>query len=142
MKSPESVVGYRPAKKATLGDVIDELDRRYAKRIAADAVADKLKNEENLVRDYLMGLTAEQDLNGAKGTSGASIAIIDTEVPQLKDWKVFFDFAKRKGNDDLLQASVSSPAWRERLKAGKSVPGVESFVRRSLRLNPSRKGRS
>ena len=66
MKSPESVVGYRPAKKATLGDVIDELDRRYAKRIAADAVADKLKNEENLVRDYLMGLAAEQDLICAK----------------------------------------------------------------------------
>lgn len=139
MKRDESVVGYQPPKKATLGEIIDELDRRYAARVAADAIAEKAKAEENAVREYLMGLTTEQDIDGARGrTSGASVSITRTLVPVLKDWPTFFAFAKRKGNEDLFQNSVSSPAWRERLKDGKPVPGVEPFERVALRLNPSR----
>jgi hypothetical protein len=130
----ELVTGYRPAKGTTLGEIIDELGRRYLKRKDADAAAEKLKKQEDVVREYLLALAHDQDINGARG-SIASVAVSTADVPTVEDWDAFFAFCKKKGNDDLLQRSVSSPAWRERIKDKKAVPGTGTFQRTTLRLN-------
>jgi hypothetical protein len=131
-------VVYRPKKGETLGQTIDELARRYELRKQAERAMAALKKEEDAVREFLINSCALSDLNGARGKA-ASVAVVRTNVPVLKDWMAFFSFAKKKGNEDLLQREVSSPAWRERMSAGQQVPGVEKFERISLRLNPFKK---
>ena len=102
-----------------------------------DAIAAKLApiaKEEAALRDHMLEQFKKEELNGARG-SGKSLSITKINVPVLKDWKKFFKFASRKGNRDLLPRSVSTTAWRERVEAGKQVPGVEMFTKIGLRVN-------
>lgn len=103
----------------------------------ADAISIKLapiNKEEAALREHMIEAFKKDQLQGARG-SGRSLSVISVAVPVLKDWKKFFRFASKKGNDDLLPRSVSSTAWRERVDNGKFVPGVESFTRVGLRVN-------
>jgi hypothetical protein len=102
-----------------------------------DAITIKLApiaKEEAALREHMIEAFKKDELNGVRG-SGRSLSITNVAVPVLKDWKKFFKFAMRKGNDDLLPHSVSSTAWRERMEAGKAVPGVDTFNRIGLRVN-------
>lgn len=95
--------------------------------------------EEAALREHMIAAFKKDQLKGAKG-SGRSLSIVTQVVPNLTDWPSFFKFASRKGNDDLLQRSVKTDAWRERVDAGKEVPGVTSFTRVGLRVDRVRGG--
>lgn len=92
-----------------------------------------IEQEEIALREHILGTFKKSQLDGAKG-SGVSLAIVKQTVPTVKDHDAFLAFAVKKANWDLLPRSVSSPAWRERLEAGKRVPGIEPFDRVSLRV--------
>lgn len=103
----------------------------------AEELAAKLKpltSEESALREHMIAQFKKDELKGAKG-SGRSLSIVKQVVPNLIDWKKFIAFARRPGNDDLLQHSVKTDAWRERVEAGKEVPGVTTFTRMSLRVD-------
>lgn len=89
---------------------------------------------EALMREHLLVSFNKAELNGARG-HGLVCAISKSTVPNLKDWKKFLRYAMKPGNDDLLQRSVNTPAWRERSNAEKAVPGVEPFNRVVLRVS-------
>lgn len=109
----------------------------------AEALALKIKplaEEEAALRDHMIRTFKKDELSGVKG-SGRSLSIFNVPVPVLKDWRKFFRFASKKGNDDLLNRSVNSEAWRARVDAGKSVPGVETFNRVGLRVTRIKGGK-
>jgi hypothetical protein len=92
-----------------------------------------LAEEEAQLRDYLLETFKKAELDGLK-SNGLQFSIVTSRVPSLADWDKFWAFAKLKGNEDLLQRAVKADAWRERLNAGKAVPGVEAFDRVGLRV--------
>lgn len=126
-KFPKTV-GECLAKLAKLQNTVDKINLKLA----------PLEKEESALREHMIQNFKKDKLDGARG-SGRSLSITSTEVPVLKDWKKFFRFASKKGNDDLLARSVHSTAWRERVEAGRAVPGVESFTRVGLRVNRIKK---
>ena len=120
-------VGACLARLAALGRQIEKAEARLK----------PLADEEAALREHMIGAFAKTDLNGARG-SGISVAVVTSAKPRVGDWDAFLRFAKRRGNDDLLQHSVSTPAWRERVEAGVAVPGVEAFHHVSLRVTRER----
>ena len=98
-------------------------------------VADELA----ALREYLLETLKKAELDGLT-TSGLRFSVVTTSVPTMADFKAFMTFAAKKKNWDLLQKSVNSPAWRERLAAGVQVPGVTTFDRVGLRITKVRGG--
>lgn len=122
-KFPKTI-GACLARLAKLQDMQDDINMKLA----------PIAKEENALREHMIEAFKKDELNGVRG-SGRSLSITNVAVPVLKDWKKFFRFAMKKGNDDLLPHSVSSTAWRERMEAGRAVPGVDTFNRIGLRVN-------
>jgi hypothetical protein len=60
------------------------------------------------------------------------VSIVEREVPSVTDWQALYKSIIESNAFDLLQRRVSSTAWRARLEAGETVPGVETAVVRSL----------
>lgn len=117
----------------TIGGCLKLLAANLRKQDALTAKLQPLADEEKKLREHMITSFKKTELRGANG-SGLSTTILETPVPVLKDWKKFLAFCKRKGNDDLLKSSVATKAWRERIDAGKKVPGVEVFNAVSLRV--------
>lgn len=109
---------------AALRKKSDELGARLA----------PVEAEEAALREHLLTAFKKSQLEGARG-SGVALSVSKTPCPSMEDWAAFLRYAKLKGNEDLLQHSVNTPAWRERHDAGKRVPGVKVFdaVRLSVR---------
>ena len=117
----------------TIGGCLAELARVRAKREAAEAKVAPLAEREAAIKAHLLDRFAKDELSSARG-SGLALAVVTTKSPKVVDWDAFFAYARRKGNGDLLQRSVSSAAWRERAEAGVQVPGVDVFTNVSLRV--------
>jgi hypothetical protein len=128
----EKKVNYKFPK--TIGDCLKRLATLQDKEDEISAQLAPLVQEEKALRDHMINTFKKEQLQGAKG-SGRSISLVKTVVPKINDWLAFLTFAKKKGNDDLLQHSVKTDAWRARMDAGKEVPGVETFTNISLRVN-------
>ncbi len=97
----------------------------------AEAKAQPINQEDAALREHLMATFKKSELKGATG-SGIALSLTSTPCPSLEDWAAFYKYAKLKGNEDLLQHSVNTPAWRERIEAGKKIPGVKVFDRVSI----------
>jgi hypothetical protein len=117
----------------TIGGCLAELARVRKLRAAAEAKVAPLAEQEAALRDHIMNTFAKDDIGGARG-SGLSLSLVTTKSPKVGDWDAFWGFAKRKGNEDLLNRAVNSAAWRERAEAGVSVPGIEVFTNVALRV--------
>lgn len=121
----------------TPGACLDRLAELRTALAALNLKVAPLAAEETALRDHLLGVMMTQGLNSVRG-AGLAVARTETVVPNLADWDTFWAFAKRRGNEDLLQRAVSSPAWRARVEAGRDVPGVTAFKRVALRVSAAR----
>lgn len=99
-----------------------------------DAKRKPLADKEAALREELLRDFSKNDLNGATA-AGLRVSLTTAKVPSMEDRDAFLAFASKKANWDLLAGSVNSAAWRERLEAGKVVPGVTVFDRVGIRVN-------
>lgn len=97
----------------------------------------EINQQMELLEGELFKLLGEKNLVSMK-TEEVTVSIKKQPVPVLEDWDKYFKYAKRKGNEDLIQKSVPSRAWRERYDDGKKVPGTSSFQRVSLSVTKRR----
>ena len=104
-------------------EVLRELE---TKTNAQKAVVDALKSKLMQEMDEVGTTVVSADLG--------SVSIVETSVPTVRDWEAFYAHIMETGSWDLLQRRVSSTAWRSRLEAAQQVPGVETFIQRSLRV--------
>lgn len=128
------------ASKATnpkLGAEIDALFKLRQKSDAAEAKAKAAKKVLTDAMDALLEKFDKNDLNGARGKL-ASVSVVKTENFNIVDQDTFGKYVLKNKALDLLQRRVSVTAVRERMEAGKKVPGLETFTKVSLRLNSAR----
>ena len=121
---------------APLGACLSRLAALQKQAELLDAKSMPVTAEASALREHLLGTFKKDELQGAKG-AGLSLAIVKSTVPTMEDFKVFLKFAMKKGNEDLLQNSVNTPAWRERVAEGIHVPGVGTYDRVTLRVTKS-----
>jgi hypothetical protein len=121
------------ARPATVGALIDQL---WATREVKRDIESQLKEVEARIAELnteLMERMEQEGLDKASGTK-ATISVSTNTVAAVEDWDEFWKYILKNKYTHLLQRRVSDPAYRELLEAGKKVPGVQPFVKRSLNV--------
>jgi hypothetical protein len=116
-----------------LGAMIDSVWEMREKRLAAQRDVDRLAESEQEARALIGEMLRKAKLQGGKGKL-ATAAFRRTQVAQVTDEDAFIAWGKLKANRDCLKAGVVGKAWRLRVAAGETVPGVEAFLKEEVTL--------
>lgn len=81
------------------------------------------KSKEDLDRQLLISLD-EQGLSRTANDK-ASVSINNDTVPDVTDWDALYEHINDTKDYSLLQRRVSSTAYKELLKLGEDVPGLQ-----------------
>lgn len=121
-----------------IGPLVDKLYKARAERLAFAKKVEEMKEKEDRLKLEILDVLKEGGLEGAKGKV-ATAAVTRTTVANVTDWDEVYKYIKKTGEFDLLQKRMSDTAFRERLEAGKAVPGTEPFIVVNLSLTKSSK---
>jgi hypothetical protein len=122
----------------TLGACIDLAYKMRSERLELDKEVEKLKEEEAALKQHIMNSFDKVNIDGARGKV-ATASLSPRTVAQVEDWEALQKYIKKTGAFDLLQRRVNDAAFRERLDAKKTVPGVVPFVITTLSLTKASK---
>lgn len=123
---------YRFSKK--MGTCADRLYALKAKRLAAQKVADEIKEEETALKEHIINTLPKSEASGIAGKM-ARVTVVNKTVPRVEDWDKFYRHVKRTGNFEMLQRRVGEKAIQERWDNGKEVPGVSHFTFPIISMN-------
>mgnify|MGYP000294608659 FL=1 len=107
---------------------INELIEARAK--VKDAMAglnSELKELRQTQDDLDYKLMTQLDEQGLSRTANdkASVSINQDTVPEVTDWDAFYAYVLEQRDFSLLQRRVSSTAYKELLKLGEGIPGLQ-----------------
>ena len=107
---------------------IDELiDRKKSIKSQMEKLNAELKGLREQENDIDLELLKKLDTEGLKKTANevASVSIKEETVPDVHDWDALYEHIKQTGDFSLIQRRVSSTAYRELLKLGENIPGLQ-----------------
>lgn len=110
----------------TIGACSDLLYKLRAKRLVAQAAADKIKVNEELLKTHIINTLPKSEVTGVAGRF-ARVSISPKDVPQVEDWPLFYEYLLKSGEFDLLQRRLSDGAVKDRWDDGVVIPGVKKF---------------
>lgn len=117
-----------------MGACADKLFEIRNKRLAMQKAVDEVEAEEKALKEHIIATLPKSEASGVAGKL-ARVTVITKEVPQVKDWDVFYKHLVKTKSFDLMQKRLSDTAVKERWEAGKQVPGVEAFSAVTISLN-------
>lgn len=108
----------------TLNDLIAEKKAIKDEMTALNAQLKDLRAQES---DVDIALLKKLDAEGLSRTATevASVSINEETVPDVVDWDALYAHIISTSDFSLLQRRVSSTAYRELLKLGENVPGLQ-----------------
>lgn len=95
-------------------------------RLAADKVAEKLKETETELKKQLIDTLHAQNLNSV-GDTHRVYALVESNEPQVEDWARLYTHTQTTGEFELLFRRINPTAVKERWDLSKAVPGVGKF---------------
>lgn len=107
---------------------IDELiDRKKSIKSQMEKLNNELKGLREQENDIDLELLKKLDTEGLKKTANevASVSIKEETVPDVHDWDALYAHIISTEDFSLIQRRVSSTAYRELLKLGENVPGLQ-----------------
>jgi hypothetical protein len=107
---------------------IDELiDRKRSIKSQMEKLNNELKGLREQENGIDLELLKKLDTEGLKKTANevASVSIKEETVPDVHDWDALYAHIISTGDFSLIQRRVSSTAYRELLKLGENVPGLQ-----------------
>jgi len=114
-----------------IGTLIDRLQRVSLQVKELTAKVEKAKADKEAAKKLVLDQLKSLGLESARGNL-ATVTHTETTIAEVVDRKKVWAYIQRNKATDLLQFRVSNPAFRERLDAGKKVPGLKSFVKHDL----------
>lgn len=117
-----------------LGACADRLYLLRAKRLEEQKKVDAIAAEEKALREHIINTLPKSEASGVAGKV-ARVTVVTKEVPQVKDWDLFYKYIKKTGQFDLMQRRLTDGAIKERWENGKEVPGVEHFQAVTISMN-------
>lgn len=109
-------------------------------RVSIKSQIDELRAQEKDLQEQLRAnesiLLKELDTQGLSRTANdfASVSINEDTVPDVTDWDQFYAHIIETKDFSLLQRRASSTAYKELLKLGASVPGLQPRTVRKLNM--------
>ena len=98
-------------------------------------------NIEEQIKAVEIALMSQLDIQGTTNGGGkrATVSIVESVVPTVKDWDAFYAYIAKKKYFHLLERRPSVSGCREIFETKGQLPGVEPFVKRTLNFS-SKKG--
>jgi hypothetical protein len=118
-----------------LGDLIDlgrELEqqrREYQREV--DEKIDGMKKNEAAVEAAVLSALEKAGVEKASGSS-ATATLNKNATPTIKDFALAWKWIKTNDAHELIRRQFNSGAYSERLAAGESIPGVETFWKKTI----------
>jgi hypothetical protein len=118
-------------EQSTMNSIIDE---RALIKAQMDGLNKRLKEFREALDQVDRLLLKKMDDEGLSRTANsmASVSINEDIVPDVTDWDKLYEHVQETGDFSLIQRRVSSTAYRELLKLGEQVPGLESRTIRRI----------
>ena len=118
-------------EQSTMNSIIDE---RAMIKAQMDGLNKRLKEFREALDQVDRLLLKKMDDEGLSRTANsmASVSINEDIVPDVTDWDKLYEHVQETGDFSLIQRRVSSTAYRELLKLGEQVPGLESRTIRRI----------
>jgi len=117
-----------------LGACADKLFQLREKRLEMQKAVDEVEAEEKALKEHLINNLPKSEASGVAGKL-ARVTIVTKQIPQVKDWDLFYKHVKKTGEFELLQRRLTDSAIKERWEEGKKIPGVESFNAVTVSIN-------
>lgn len=139
MVTKSNVIPIKPAKEKefkipkALGQAADLLYETRQARLDLQKAVEELQKQETLLKEHFINTLPISQASGVSGKAGV-VKVVPKEVYQVKDWDLFYKHVKRTGDFDLLQRRLADAAYKERLEAGKTVPGIEKFMTKTVSI--------
>lgn len=107
-----------------INELIDEKKDIKQQMAELNAQLKVLREQESAVDVELL---KKLDAEGLSRTANevASVSINEETVPDVTDWDALYQHVITTGDFSLIQRRVSSTAYRELLKIGENVPGLQ-----------------
>ena len=111
-------------EQSTMNSIIDE---RASLKAQMDGLNKRLKEFREALDQVDRLLLKKMDNEGLSRTANgiASVSINEDTVPDVSDWDALYAHIIATGDFSLIQRRVSSTAYRELLKMGEAVPGLQ-----------------
>ena len=118
-------------EQSTMNSIIDE---RAMIKAQMDGLNKRLKEFREALDQVDRLLLKKMDNEGLSRTANdmASVSINEDIVPDVTNWDKLYEHVQETGDFSLIQRRVSSTAYRELLKLGEQVPGLESRTIRRI----------
>lgn len=118
-------------EQSTMNSIIDE---RALIKAQMDGLNKRLKEFREALDQVDRLLLKKMDNEGLSRTANdmASVSINEDIVPDVTNWDALYEHVQETGDFSLIQRRVSSTAYRELLKLGEQVPGLESRTIRRI----------
>lgn len=117
-----------------MGKCADMLYEMRNKRLELGKVITEQEDEEKALKEHIILNLPKSEASGVAGKL-ARVTVITKDVPQVKDWDLFYKYITKNKAFDLLNRAVNKKAVEERWEANKKVGGVEAFQAVSVSIN-------
>ena len=110
------------------------IEKRAENKYAMDELNRQLKELRETQNNLDVLLLKKMDAEGLSRTANtqASVSINEDTVPDVTDWEELYRYVTDTQDFSLIQRRVSSTAYKELLKLGESVPGLQPRVVRRI----------
>ena len=110
------------------------IEKRAENKYAMDELNAQLKELRETQNHLDVLLLKKMDAEGLSRTANtqASVSINEDTVPDVIDWEELYQYVTDTRDFSLIQRRVSSTAYKELLKLGESVPGLQPRVVRRI----------
>lgn len=110
------------------------IEKRAENKYAMDELNRQLKELRETQNNLDVLLLKKMDAEGLSRTANtqASVSINEDTVPDVIDWEELYRYVTDTQDFSLIQRRVSSTAYKELLKLGESVPGLQPRVVRRI----------
>lgn len=110
------------------------IEKRAENKYAMDELNAQLKELRETQNHLDVLLLKKMDAEGLSRTANtqASVSINEDTVPDVIDWEELYQYVTDTQDFSLIQRRVSSTAYKELLKLGESVPGLQPRVVRRI----------
>lgn len=107
--------------------VTELIEARSENKDSMDALNRQLKELRQTQDQLDVFLLKKMDAEGLSRTANdkASVSINEDTVPEVTDWDDLYKHVTETQDFSLLQRRVSSTAYKELLKLGDAVPGLQ-----------------
>ena len=121
----------QPKLPKTPGATADALYALRAQRLKLEAEAERLSKGETALKEHLFQLLPKLEatsISGKVATVSLERVVVPTLDKENEGWEQLLAFCRKRNAWDLLTRKVNSKAWRARVDAKETVPGVKAFV--------------